>query len=588
MTTVGTIELIASIDTSRYTKGAKTIDDTNKDIEGSSDRTSKRISDGFSTAAKVGLAAIATAAVAVGAAVVSNFDRAIKRVDTLNNSTRTFENLGFGAKQIDSAMKALDKSISGLPTSLDEAVRGVQLLAGSTGDIGRAQKIFSAINNAVIGFGGNSQQVDGAIRQLSQDISGGTLQAETWNSLLDNGLGPTLNAIAKQMGLTSKELKSGLSTGAISVEEFTNRLIELNEKGGGGMQSLDKIARDATSGISTGWQNLQTAITRGLASIIQAIGSENISGAITNLGKAFETVLKAVSTSINFLIQYKDVIGQIATVITVLLIPAMLRMIVVQTLAGLNALRAGAQMATGWLLALGPIGLIVAAVGAAVALIIMNWDSVKNFVLGAWEAIKNGVSSALNWIRDNWQNIFMFITGPVGLAVGLIIKNFDKIRDAASTVFNWIRNIFSTIGDIASGVFKGAINGVLGYVERTINGFIRLINGALGAINKIPGVNISRIGEINIPRLANGGIVPATRGGVLANIAEGGEAEAVIPLSKLDKMMNNDNTTNNAKIEINIQGVFATSPNEQRRVAEQIAQRLREIQQSKGIMGVMT
>jgi len=39
---------------------------------------------------------------------------------------------------------------------------------------------------------------------------------------------------------------------------------------------------------------------------------------------------------------------------------------------------------------------------------------------------------------------------------------------------------------------------------------------------------------MNIPRLADGGVVLPQPGGVLANIAEGGKAEAVIPLDRFD------------------------------------------------------
>lgn len=79
---------------------------------------------------------------ALGAAVAKNIGPAIKRVDTLANSTRTFENMGFSAKSVSSTMKELDLSIRGLPTSLDTAVRGVQILAMSTNDIGKSQKIY--------------------------------------------------------------------------------------------------------------------------------------------------------------------------------------------------------------------------------------------------------------------------------------------------------------------------------------------------------------------------------------------------------------------------------------------------------------
>ena len=85
---------------------------------------------------------------------------------------------------------------------------------------------------------------------------------------------------------------------------------------------------------------------------------------------------------------------------------------------------------------------------------------------------------------------------------------------------------------------------LVGIVKSPLNKVIGLINGAIGSINGISvdipdwvpkfggstfGVNLPKI-----PQLAEGGI--ATRS-TLANIGEGGEPEAVIPLSKLSSML---------------------------------------------------
>lgn len=311
---VGSIEYIASIntktlkaDSARADAIAKT---TGDNMGKSAEQGEKRSSRAFAALARTAKLASVAVGVGIGAAIVSNVDNAIKRVDTLNNSARTFANMGFSAKETDSAMKALDQSIRGLPTSLDSAVRGVQLLAGATNDVGQAQRIFTSLNNAIIGFGGNAEQVEGAIIQMSQAFSNGKVDAQTWNSLIQNGLGPALNAIARDMGITTGELKSGLSEGTVSVKEFQNALIEMNTKGGGGMKSFEQIAKDATSGISTGWQNMNTAITRGIASIIESIGSTNISNAISNFGSGFEGVLKWVSALIPQLVNTGKQVGE--------------------------------------------------------------------------------------------------------------------------------------------------------------------------------------------------------------------------------------------------------------------------------------
>lgn len=241
-----------------------------------------------------------------------------------------------------------------------------------------------------------------------------------------------------------------------------------------------------------------------------------------------------------------------------------LGVVVLQT--GLAALR----LAASWLLAMGPIGLIVAAVIGIGALIIANWDTVKGWFNTFWSWLTGVVSGFVDWVKANWPLLLAIITGPIGLAALFIIRNWDEIKAAFANVitffgdmftgawnaiknafsavgsffqgvWNTIKNIFTTIGsaigDAIGGAFKFVVNSILGFAERTINGFINSINGAIGAINKIPGVNISKVSTLSIPRLADGGIVNPTPGGILANIGEGGQSEAIIPLDRLASMM---------------------------------------------------
>ncbi len=274
----------------------KGIDDSKRSIGGLSDTVGHSIGMFGKMTGAVALGNLAASALSKGMDMVTgSIGDAISRVDTLNNATRTFTNMGFNGKQITTTMADIKTSILGLPTALNDAVSSVQMFAASTNDLPKSQKIFAALNDGIIGFGGTAAQVQTAVIQLSQSFANGKIQAADWNSMMNAGLGPALNAIAKQMHTTTGALKDGLSDGSISVSKFQDALITLDTKGGGGLASLHKIAMDSTAGIGTGMANMRTAVTRGMADIIVAIGPERISGAITKIGALFEVGLKKVA-----------------------------------------------------------------------------------------------------------------------------------------------------------------------------------------------------------------------------------------------------------------------------------------------------
>lgn len=254
-------------------------------------------------------AAAQGAALVIGGILTASLSGAISRVDTLNNASRVFQDMGFSADQVTQSTDALKKSILGLPTSLNDAISNVQLLASSTGDLSKAQKIFSALNDGILGFGGTTGDVSNAVLQLGQALAGGTINAQTWNSLLNSQLGPALNAIAKTMGITSTALKDGLSAGTISASDFENQLISLDQNGGGGLVSLQSLAQQATQGIGTSFANLHTALVRGMANIIQAVGAPMIAEKITAIGSAIEGVEGKIAKLITDFTQGGGTIG---------------------------------------------------------------------------------------------------------------------------------------------------------------------------------------------------------------------------------------------------------------------------------------
>lgn len=176
-----------------------------------------------------------------------------------------------------------------------------------------------------------------------------------------------------------------------------------------------------------------------------------------------------------------------------------------------------------------PITLVVAAIAALIAIIVLlikNWDKVKETAINCWNGIKNTFSGVGSWFSDKFQQAYNGIT-----------RVFSNIGNFFSGIWERIKNTFSSlgtsIGNAISNAVKSGINGVISLIERTINRAINLINGAIGIINLIPGVNVGKIGRLNLPRLAQGGYVKANTP-QLAMIGDNRhQGEVVAPEDKL-------------------------------------------------------
>src|SRR5690606_28007815 len=116
----------------------------------------KKADNAFNGFAKGSLVAVGAGIAAIGVAVGANLGAAVRRFDTLNNSARTFKNIGFAEGDVTASMDALNDAITGLPTSLDDAVRGMTALASTYNSISIGEQLFTSLNNAVLGFGGTA------------------------------------------------------------------------------------------------------------------------------------------------------------------------------------------------------------------------------------------------------------------------------------------------------------------------------------------------------------------------------------------------------------------------------------------------
>ena len=194
---------------------------------------------------------------------------------------------------------------------------------------------------------------------------------------------------------------------------------------------------------------------------------------------------------------------------------------------------------------------IITAVAAALVLLYKNWDTVKawlvnfgNTVNQIWTNFSNMVGNAITAIGQKFPLLGAYLQGwweSIQAAVDNVKAIFQNIIDFISNVFsgNWsaawqnIVNIFGNLFGMIVNLAKAPINGVIS----AINWVISKINSISVTIpDWVPGVGGKTLGFNipTIPQLAEGGVATSP---TLAEIGEGGEPEAVMPLSKLAALL---------------------------------------------------
>lgn len=204
---------------------------------------------------------------------------------------------------------------------------------------------------------------------------------------------------------------------------------------------------------------------------------------------------------------------------------------------------------------MGPLGIIIA-VAAAIALLYKNWDTVKawlvnfgNTVNQIWTNFSNMVGNAIAAIGEKFPLLGAYLQGwweSIQAVVENIKAIFTNIVDFISNVFsgNW-EAAWQNIVNIFGNIFGAILN----FALAPINGIISGLNWVIDQVNKLSfdipdwvpvvggshfGFNIPHIPQFSVPALAEGGIATSP---TLAEIGEGGEPEAVMPLSKLAAML---------------------------------------------------
>lgn len=465
--TIDELQVIISAQTKGFSSELQKV---NNDLNSFGDKIKKGFESNLTTAGKVAVTSVIAGVGLMGKSFIESASQ-------LQSLRASFESLTGSAALTDQVMRSMyqfGKQTAFTNEQIQAAARSFLAIGTPVDELGTMMQEVGDIAGAT---GADLGQLT---LPLTQALARGKLQTQDFYQILNSGAGAfriTLQKVLDKHGLGG--LQDALAAGTVSADILKEALADATAKGSFAFEGAIKQAQTFNGRMS----NLKEAITQVGLSII---GVDAATGQIDPSG-VFARLSAAVLAATNFLTAHGEVIKQVGLVISIFLVPAIISM-------GIQGLIAGGRLAAGILLALGPIGLVIAAVAAAAALIIMNWD-----------AIKSGVQAVWGWIKDNWPLLLTILTGPIGLAVIAVVRYWDTIKNAAAAVFDWIKQNWPLLLVIITGPVGLAVYAVIKNLDTIRQGFANALNAVkniwsgiaswfggivssiLGAFSSIPG-----------------------------------------------------------------------------------------------------
>jgi len=187
---------------------------------------------------------------------------------------------------------------------------------------------------------------------------------------------------------------------------------------------------------------------------------------------------------------------------------------------------------------------VMAAVNIVMAVFtaIMDANPIGLIALGVAALIAGIVylATQTTFFQDTWK----VMTDVFKVSVDFMVNAWNAVAHGFSVAFDWITSMFKGYANGWLFIFESVIN----LIVNGLNAFLTSGNGVLGPLGDAIHLNLrlSGIPNVKLPRLAQGGIVPATPGGRQVTVGEGGSPEAIIPLNKSGLM---GNTTVNVYVQ---------------------------------------
>ena len=458
---------------------------------------SSRLSRAFSGIAKVGavaLGALSVAAVGVGHSIVETqreFDKLNAQLITATGST---ENAAKAFKELQAFAKTtpydLAQSVEGFAKlknlGLDPSIDSLKSFGNTAAAMGKdLNQMIEAVADATTGeferlkeFGIKSKSEGDKVTFTFQGVSKtvGKNAKEIQQYLLDIGN----TQFAGAMDARAKSLDGAIA----SLADSWKQLLLTVSQGGVG---------DAIAGVV---RNIDEALGGLTEKLKQPENVQMFKDALDGIGRAFGVIGGVIGAVATGFVAISDAVGSnpdafIAVgsglaAIAVALGAISLYAAVPAIIAGISSAMVGFGGALT--VALGPVGLIVMAIGALVAAgvyLYRNWDTVKAKATEIWGSISTYIGNAVKSITDWFSNAGQEIQNELSVIGNGVKSAMSSISSTVSSVWNGLKSVVSSAMSAVSATVTSAWDGIKNAVSSAINAIKSVVSAGLGLLSSV-------------------------------------------------------------------------------------------------------
>lgn len=343
----------------------------------------------------------------------------------LEQANTKFEVLLGSADKAKKMMSDLTSYADKTPYSFDGMQKGAETMLG----FGIAEeKILPSMKMLGDVAMGNDEKLSGLSLVYSQIMATGRLMGQDLMQLINQGFNP-LQIISEQTGLSMGDLKKKMEDGAISSDMVSEAFRIATSEGGRYHDMANKMSENAGGKWSTmmdTFENVAKKVGLRFAEWVKPIFDVGTSFAekIIPFGKWIIDFLPSMETFTTVLQVLGIAAAAVGAYMLVANAAAILYAIDLAILNGVIWLVEAAQWAWNLAMSLNPIGIVIAAIVALVAVVVLLWNKFGWFrgaVLGVWEVLKGLGTMIENYVINRFTELLNGITG-IGKALVSFIK----------------------------------------------------------------------------------------------------------------------------------------------------------------------